>query len=485
MCRPGPDGALWVDFYRGVLEHPQYIPDEIEAELDLRAGADRGRIYRIVREAAPPRKVPRLADLSTTELVRALDSPSGTLRDLVQRVLVWRGDRQAVPALRKLAQWARRPIARVQALWTLEGLGQSDQETLLAALTDRDGAVRAQAVAIAARHFGEITALEPAVIAMGADEHPRDETPNGHVDAQLELAYVMGELPDDKAGKMLGKLIVHHAGDPDPFILAAALSSLTANNVRAVVGEVLGAGDPNPYAVGQLLAFAAAVGAQQAIADGFTAAATPKGGRFAPWQFAALAGALDEARHRGQSLDGLIGPDAVAKLKAVGEAARADAVNDELDDVQRTAAIDLLGLSDERQQDFEVLGALVEPQQSDVIQNAAIDAMARSGDERTGTTLLAHWASFSPALAARSLDVLLSHPAWTLMLLDKIAGGEIQANQLDAARRGQLLEHPTPEIRERAATLLEAGSGDRQKVIDTLAWVLDKPGDPVHGGKSF
>jgi hypothetical protein len=48
MIRTGPDGALWVaDMYRLVIEHPEWIPLEWQQKLDLREGADRGRIYRI------------------------------------------------------------------------------------------------------------------------------------------------------------------------------------------------------------------------------------------------------------------------------------------------------------------------------------------------------------------------------------------------------------------------------------------------------
>ncbi len=35
--RTGPDGALWIaDMYRGVIEHPEYIPVEWQKRLNLR-----------------------------------------------------------------------------------------------------------------------------------------------------------------------------------------------------------------------------------------------------------------------------------------------------------------------------------------------------------------------------------------------------------------------------------------------------------------
>ena len=35
--------------YRAVIEHPQFMPSELQKRADMRLGDDRGRIYRIVR----------------------------------------------------------------------------------------------------------------------------------------------------------------------------------------------------------------------------------------------------------------------------------------------------------------------------------------------------------------------------------------------------------------------------------------------------
>lgn len=44
----GPDGALYVvDMYRAVIEHPEFMPDELKKRPDLKLGMDRGRIWRV------------------------------------------------------------------------------------------------------------------------------------------------------------------------------------------------------------------------------------------------------------------------------------------------------------------------------------------------------------------------------------------------------------------------------------------------------
>src|SRR5262249_16560872 len=122
MIQTGPDGALWVaDMYRYVIEHPQWIPLECQKKLDLRAGHDKGRIYRIYPENKNPRPIPRLDKLSTKELVAALDSPSGWQRDMAQMMLVRQPDRvlKDVAASRLLLSMTfknKRPQTRLHAI---------------------------------------------------------------------------------------------------------------------------------------------------------------------------------------------------------------------------------------------------------------------------------------------------------------------------------------------------------------------------------
>src|SRR5262249_27111782 len=145
--RIGSDGALWVaDMYRAVIEHPQWIPPDWQKRLDLRAGHDKGRIYRVYPASKKPRAIPRLDKLDTAGLVAALDSPSGWQRDTAQQMLLWKADRSAVPLLEKMAVKSERPLARLHALCTLDGLKALTPELLRAALGDAHPGVRRHAV---------------------------------------------------------------------------------------------------------------------------------------------------------------------------------------------------------------------------------------------------------------------------------------------------------------------------------------------------
>ncbi len=99
-----PDGCLYVvDMYREVIEHPWSLPESIKKHLDLYAGTERGRIYRIEPEAFERRTPPRLSALTNDALAALLGHANGWHRETAQRVLWERGDKRAG------AGWARIP----------------------------------------------------------------------------------------------------------------------------------------------------------------------------------------------------------------------------------------------------------------------------------------------------------------------------------------------------------------------------------------
>ncbi len=141
MLKTGPDGALWIaDMYRYVIEHPEWIPDDWEKRLDLRAGSEQGRIYRVYPVDKKPRPIPRLDRLdtpgwsprSTAPAAGSATRPSGCSCTAATR-----------PPSHCFASWSvetKRPQTRVQAIWTLADLGGLDEPSALAGLTDTDAA---------------------------------------------------------------------------------------------------------------------------------------------------------------------------------------------------------------------------------------------------------------------------------------------------------------------------------------------------------
>jgi putative membrane-bound dehydrogenase-like protein len=188
QARTGPDGALYVvDMYRFLIEHPRWIAADRLAKIDVRAGADKGRIYRVVKDGVALRPIRDLTKMDSTKLAESLDTSNGTERDRVQIELLLRRDSSAAPALRRLASGAKLPQVRAQALSILNGLGELKPDVIAGALKDYDERVRALCV-----RFAET--LPDTILAMTNDPSPL---------VIRQLAFSLGESDDPRARNAL------------------------------------------------------------------------------------------------------------------------------------------------------------------------------------------------------------------------------------------------------------------------------------------
>jgi len=145
----GPDGALYiVDFYRDLVEHPQWVAPELRDKVDWRKGEEHGRIWRVRSQDAKQTRVPKLSRALNSGLVKALDSENGWTRDTAHRLLVERDARETIPALKRLVRRGSSQT-QVHALNLLDAFGAATAEVLLGALEDSDPRVREHAVRLA------------------------------------------------------------------------------------------------------------------------------------------------------------------------------------------------------------------------------------------------------------------------------------------------------------------------------------------------
>ncbi|MCX6954700.1 MAG: c-type cytochrome [Verrucomicrobia bacterium] len=232
----GPDGALYVvDLYRGVLQHRTYVTSYLRAQIksrDLEQGIGLGRIWRIVPDGAPKASFKSgLATAATAQLVDKLSSPNGWVRDNAQRLLVEKRDPAAAALLTAVAVAPAKPaLARLHALWTLDGLGALDRATVLAAIADGDAVVCAAAIRLAEKFFkqpdGE--ALVARVAAVRRTEPA----------VRLQLALTLGEARSKVADEAMIALVL--AAGAQPYLVDAVVSGLArreADYVEALVRE--------------------------------------------------------------------------------------------------------------------------------------------------------------------------------------------------------------------------------------------------------
>ncbi len=221
----GPDGGLYIaDMYRLWVEHPKFLPPEVAARLDWRAGEDRGRIYRIVPEgvtARPFRTPPRWE-----EWVELLEDPNAWRQFLGQRWLVERQDQRAVPMLRELLARSRRATTRLHALWTLAGLQSLQQTDILTALDDSHAIVRRDAVRLAS------ASSQDTVIFAKLAERARDDDPR----VRFQVAVALGDIDRNQATTLLTELAARDGHDE--WFAAGILTSVRERAGAILIGLV-------------------------------------------------------------------------------------------------------------------------------------------------------------------------------------------------------------------------------------------------------
>ncbi len=155
----GPDGNLYiVDMNHGIIQQGNwtkpgsFLRNKIDS-LGLAKNITGGRIYRVVYNGFKEGPKPNMLNESSSTLLKYLGHPNGWWRDNAQKLIILRGDRSVIPALKEIATGQQKTLendtgqlARIHALWTLEGLDINDKEVLSHALNDPDPQVRKTAV---------------------------------------------------------------------------------------------------------------------------------------------------------------------------------------------------------------------------------------------------------------------------------------------------------------------------------------------------
>ncbi|QOJ00400.1 MAG: c-type cytochrome [Phycisphaeraceae bacterium] len=151
----GPEGALYIaDMHRGVIQHRTYATQYLKGHIRER-GLERplhaGRVYRVVPDGYRGSPRVELGSLGDADLVGLLAHADGWWRDTAQRLLVERRAAGQRAALAGMAVTHGDPLARLHALWTLDGLGMAEPGDARAALSDGDERVRSAGLRIAER----------------------------------------------------------------------------------------------------------------------------------------------------------------------------------------------------------------------------------------------------------------------------------------------------------------------------------------------
>ncbi len=491
----GPDGALYiVDYYRRIIEHPEWMSEEAIQAGGLYDGIDMGRIYRISATDAPPAEWTRglgLGDESPEDLVARLAHPNKWWRTHAQRLLVDKQEPRVAPLLEQLFDTCGLPEARVQILWTLQGLGSLRPATLEKALQDPVAGVRENAIRLTESYLEKTPRLAQALPGLQHDPDPR-------VRFQLlcTLGYLNSAAADDARQHILFRDI------DDNWVQIAALSSAFCEPT-ALLSEVLKRYPPTSASYASLTRRLAAMAgtAPGAPMDSLIRAALA--GRPGPWQAPLLSGLADAFRgakspspladptqellihtcftHSDdpvrkaafQLLKSTGIPDAARREKTIVRAA-ARAGDRQLADESRIDAINLLTLEPPLRYD-PLLRQLVAPQEHPSLQVAAIKALSLIPDTTATGYLIEQWAAFTQPVRQEALQTFMTQDSRKRQLLQAVEDGRVPVSTVGWARSMQLMQDNEDDIREKARALFI--NKDQEKITQEFQQALRLTGN--------
>ena len=516
MIRTGPDGALWVaDMYRFVIEHPEWIPPEWQEKLNLRAGHNMGRIYRIVRDENTaccgiavddaslkppvPDNGPRdwfsksWNEIPPPELINRLSSQNGWWRDTAQRILVHRSneafDRSAI---QRLMTESHLPATRLQALCLL---ATGDEATRLTAaetaLDDSHPAVRRHAVRLLATALRSEEKDAPSPKWQNTWAKLLNLCDDADRLLQIQLAYSLGEADSSFASRLLANLALRAPEDRE--LMAAVFSSLHESNINTVL-KIVAADAESKHTplitrlIGQAVAFNQFDEVTQQLVSRFS---TVREG-LAPDSLELVTEVLHEIRRNNSAWQRLQKSEPWRELveARVAEARRRAIVIVDVpgrSDSERVGAVRFLAASGAIEGDQVArLSDALHSQNSPNVQIAVIEALDQVYDARVPDLLLSRWAILTPDIRRKIVDTLLGRSDWTAQLLESIDAGRLASNQLDAAQRERLVTHRDAQIREHAVKLFNvSATSDRQALIAEFEPALNLAGDDARGRVIF
>ncbi len=497
----GPDGALYViDYYRLVIEHPEWTSTDTAESHRLYDGDDRGRIWRVTPKDGLPFVAPSLGEATSSELTSLLRSSNYWNRITAQRLLVERGDSGSIPALEILAADDSSPLGRLHALWALEGLGKLADDLLLQALSASSLGVRKNAIQIAEPRFrSEPSRWQNALLSLERD-------PEAHV--RLQLLLTLGEVALPSLAHARERMLL--ADLEDEWFHAAALSwnSSTPSLLLERLSSHLGPGSPAERLLESIAA--SARGSGDAFADivawlprwegAWRHAAVLRGLRQGLIGMAvqpeisnrtrerllALAGSTDHAvRQAALNLLEMVGLPRTDRLQRALEQATQTARDLGAPARRRAGAIRLLSLSD-GQDYLELFRLMIRPGESDAVQAAAVSGLIRTNADGLSLFLLDHWAELPRESRLVAGEAMSADSNLATSLVGALEDGFIQPWMLEFRSKRRLIMHRDPDLRQRARQILTESERDSEELVERYRSALVRePGDAARGKVVF
>jgi len=527
-----PDGALYVcDMYRQTIEHPDYLPVEIRKHTDFNGGKTMGRIYRLRGGVASQLPAESRSDSATTPftvadrvesaaLCQILKHRDGWSRDTAQRLLQERlkDDASTTSDLSMLLKESdvSAPTLTVAAR-LLRQRQLLDRATITKLFEHPVGGVREQAVIVADDNLSQLPIfvgdVDP-IVAMRTVLRLGEIRGGSYHLPKAALAFAamrdgedrwmragalssMGDHPED----VFKMFAMQAATGRSMFDTAVNLDVSMKPRFRTQLDESARTGAlAFCYDFGRVWG-ASCKSRELRWQDVLRQVTKPEKHVLNYEQTASLVtGVADALRSSGQSFKGQ------SVLVSVFEDDAQDSdreLRKQLEQLFKTANE---ALQDRRQSDSrrvisinllkhapamigaDALIALIQPEEPQAVQLAAINAIAGLHQEDLAARLLTRerFSSYSPRLREELLGALVTAPQHVPGFLTAIEAGIVPPAAVDTLRRRQLTQHKDPAVKERATKIFGAGpSGDRAKVYEEHKSVITLTPNAENGRAVF
>lgn len=479
----GPDGCLYVvDFYREFVEHPIYVADATaRATVNWRNGAEHGRIWRIRKKDAPNRAaLPHLEQSPAAALVALLGHPVGWWRDTAQRLLVQRQDPSVVPSLEAMVATDPRRLARLHALWSLQGLGALKEPILVAALRDPEPRLRRQALYLAAERLND-RLVRDSILTLTGDPDPA---------VRFQLALALKGVNDVAATGALRALL---QSAEDEWLARAVLCGAAerpAALAAALLEDASWRATPQPAQAEFLRQLGMQLGSRRdwRTAQAVLARVAPSASKgIPPGQLALIAGLVQGLEAAGTSLRALAGlsVDSAELAPTLAKAVLRLAREPVAPTTTRVEAIAVLvGLQPPGA--AEALLQLLPAAEDAGVASAAARGISTLADPKTCAAVYAHWKELGRATRLAVLTAAPRSSVASEALLTALEQGTVLLTELPADVRESLCRAPASALAERARRRLPATTAaDRQRIVQTYVPALALAGNLSHGAALF
>ena len=499
----GPDGSLYVvDFYRQVIEGPEFMSEDVLKKVDLYNGRGKGRIYRIsATDAAPPKWTSglKLGDASDEELVNKLEDKNIWWRNNAQRLLVDRNSDKAVPLLIKMAQNSKSSMGRLHALWTLEGMNKLTSDLIINALKDPQAGIRENAIKLAELHLDKDPNVVPALLTLQDDADAK---------VRFQLLCTLGFINTPEVNEVRQHLLFKDINDR--WMQIAALSAASSQSVD-LLNAVLAKYDSSVSAYGSLVQLLGGIIGksqntqviEQFLQKAVNSAKTEK----STWQAPLIEGIAqglgnrttlpaDISSERNLLIDASLENTSTAVRKGAlhvlqviqlpeGSQARAAmskalaiAENESLSPQVRTSAIDFMALQNPESYSSN-LKQLIKPKNPLPVQLSALRTLGVIPGEEISKYLLDQWSSLSPDSRSEAINTFIGSAPRVKLLLDAVESGAINKSEINWPQSVRL--RSGGEYRDRARTLLTRQDDTRKEVVEQYQSALDMKGNKEKG----